>query len=130
MKLSEKIKTLLFAGVLVASGVGAVGLSQGAYAATDPLAEAKKGVTETGLNGGKVTDIKTLVPKVVNALLYVIGILAVIMIIFGGITYTTSAGDSAKVTKAKNIILYGIVGLIVAILAYAIVNFVLTQLGG
>ena len=128
MKLSEKIKTLLFAGVLVASGVGAVGLSQGAYAASDPLNEAKNGMNATELSAGSVSNLSTLVPKVVNALLYVSGILAVIMIIFGGITYTTSAGDSAKVTKAKNIILYGLVVLIVAILAYAIVNFVLTQL--
>ena len=46
------------------------------------------------------------------------------MIIYGGIQYTTSAGDSGKVTNAKNTILYAIVGLIVSILAYAIVNFV------
>ena len=50
------------------------------------------------------------------------------MVIIGGIQYTTSGGDSAAVTKAKNTILYGIVGLVIALLAYAIVNFVITRI--
>jgi hypothetical protein len=49
------------------------------------------------------------------------------MIVIGGIRYTTSNGDSAGITSAKNTILYAVVGLIVALLAYAIVNFVLTS---
>ena len=51
--------------------------------------------------------------------------LSVIMLIWGGIRYTTSAGDSNKVTAAKNTVLYAIVGLVIAILAYAIVNMVI-----
>jgi hypothetical protein len=62
---------------------------------------------------------------IVNTLLYVLGAIAVVMIIFAGITYVTSGGDAAAVTKAKNTILYSVVGLVVAVLAYAIVNFVL-----
>jgi hypothetical protein len=50
------------------------------------------------------------------------------MLIYGGIRYTISAGDSKAVTDAKNTILYAIIGIIVALLAYAIVNFVLTSL--
>lgn len=72
-------------------------------------------------NGGVFTTI-------VNILLYIIGAIAVIMLIIGGIRYVTSGGDSAAVTGAKNTILYAIIGIIVAILAYAIVNFVLTSL--
>ena len=52
------------------------------------------------------------------------------MIIIGGIQYSTSAGDSGKVKKAKDTILYGIIGLVIALLAFAIVNFVLTQIFG
>ena len=48
-----------------------------------------------------------------------------VVIIYGGFMYTTSAGDSNKVTKAKNAIMYGIIGLVVAMLAFAIVNFVI-----
>lgn len=57
----------------------------------------------------------------------VVGFIAVAMIILGGIGYTTSAGDSGKVKKAKDTIMYGIIGLIVAMLAFAIVNFVLSS---
>ncbi|MDK2899245.1 MAG: hypothetical protein PWQ10_432 [Patescibacteria group bacterium] len=63
----------------------------------------------------------------INLLLYVLGAVAVIMIIVGGIYYVISGGDSAAITKAKNTILYSVVGLIVALLAYAIVNFVISR---
>jgi len=65
---------------------------------------------------------------IVNILLYIIGAIAVIMLIIGGIRYVTSGGNAASVTAAKNTILYAIIGIIVALLAYAIVNFVLTSL--
>jgi len=64
---------------------------------------------------------------ITNVLLFIIGAVAVIMLIIGGIRYTISGGDSGAVTSAKNTILYAVVGIIVAVLAYAIVNFVLTS---
>ncbi len=64
---------------------------------------------------------------VVNYALYVAGILAVVMIIVSGVQMTTSAGDPGKVAKAKNTMVYSIVGLIIAILAFAIVNFVINK---
>ena len=48
------------------------------------------------------------------------------LIIIGGVTYMTSSGDAGKVKKAKDTILYGVIGLVVVALAYAIVNFVIT----
>lgn len=66
-----------------------------------------------------------IVAILVNTLLFIIGALAVVMIIWGGIAYTTSAGDAGRVKKAKDTIMYAIIGLIVAFLAYAIVNWVL-----
>ncbi len=62
---------------------------------------------------------------ITNVLLFILGAVSVIMIIIGGLRYVVSGGNSANVTAAKNTILYAIVGIIVAILAYAIVNFVL-----
>jgi hypothetical protein len=73
--------------------------------------------------GGTIT-------AVVNILLYVVGLLSVIMIIVGGIRYVISGGNSAAVSAAKNTVLYAIVGLVVAFLAYAIINFVLDALTG
>ena len=64
-----------------------------------------------------------------NTILYIVGIVSVIMLIFGGLRYIISGGDSKKVTDAKNTILYAIIGLIITFLSYAIVNFVLNSIG-
>ena len=65
---------------------------------------------------------------IINVALFIIGAVCVLMLIYGGIKYTTSAGEEKAVTSAKNTILYGVVGLVVAILAYALVNFVISAL--
>ena len=75
-------------------------------------------------------DLNEIIQMIVNAIIFIIGIVAVVMIILGGISYATSQGDPSKVKKGKDTILYGIIGLIVALLAYAIVNFVLGALQG
>lgn len=62
---------------------------------------------------------------ITNVMLFIIGAVSVIMIIIGGLRYILSGGDSGAVTSAKNTILYAIVGIIVALLAYAIVQFVI-----
>jgi len=63
-----------------------------------------------------------------NIMMFIIGALSVLMLIIGGFRYVISGGDASAVTKAKNTILYAIVGLIVALLAYAAINFVLVTL--
>lgn len=73
--------------------------------------------TGKGLN----TTIKTII----NILLYILGAVAVIVIIIAGVMYVISVGDPNAVNKAKNTLLYAVIGLIVAIIAYAIVNFVI-----
>lgn len=62
--------------------------------------------------------------QVTNVMLFIVGAISVIMIIIGGLRYVLSGGDSANVSAAKNTILYAIVGIIVALLAYAAVNFI------
>lgn len=62
---------------------------------------------------------------VTNVLLFIIGAVSVIMLVIGGIRYTISGGDSNQITAAKNTILYAIIGIIVAILAFAAVDFVI-----
>jgi len=73
----------------------------------------------------KDKDLTKTLQGGINLAIGVIGFIAVVVIIYGGFMYTTSAGDSNKVTKAKNAIMYGIIGLVVAMLAFAIVNFVI-----
>ena len=72
-------------------------------------------------------EVQTHVNRIINLAIGVIGLLAVIMIIVAGFQMTTSAGNAAKVAKAKNTMLYAIIGLVIALLAYAIVNFVLAS---
>lgn len=67
---------------------------------------------------------------ITNVMLFVIGAISVIMLIIGGIRYVVSGGDSTAVQNAKNTILYAIVGVVVAILAYAVVNFVIGSFAG
>lgn len=66
--------------------------------------------------------------QVTNTILYIVGIIAVVMLIIGGIKYVISGGDSKKVTDAKNTVLYAIIGLVIAFLAFAIINFVISAL--
>ena len=66
--------------------------------------------------------------QITNTILYIVGIIAVIMLIWGGVRYVVSGGDAKKVTDAKNTILYAIIGLIISFLAYAIVHFVVSAL--
>ena len=74
-------------------------------------------------------DLGAIIKQITNAMFFIIGAIAVVMIIYSGIRYTTSAGNPAGVTAAKNSLIYSIVGLVVAILAYAIVKFVVTRIG-
>ena len=86
----------------------------------------QKGADSTGQKDSRSAG--DLAKDFVNIMLFAVGILAVIMLIWGGIRYVLSGGDSGAVSSAKKTILYTVVGLIVAILAYAIVNFVITTI--
>lgn len=88
--------------------------------ATTPITELEtdKGTFSSDLQG------------ILNAIVGVLGLVAVVVIIIGGVTYMTSSGDASKVKKAKDTILYGIIGLIVAALAFAVVNFVISGILG
>lgn len=79
---------------------------------------------------GKNTSSEAVLSNVINMALYVVGIIAVVMIIVAGVQMATSAGDPRKVAKAKSTMIYSVIGLLVAILAYAIVNFVIGKVTG
>ena len=122
----KKMKQLIVASFLIL-GIGLAFVPTDTYAvnviadqcAADPTAAICK-------DQGKGSDV--LIKTIINVLLFIVGTVSVIVIIFGGILYATSAGDSGNVTKAKNTILYAIVGLVVSFLAYAIVNWVVFRI--
>jgi len=74
------------------------------------------------------TKVSDAIKKVVNIFSAIIGIVAVIMIIYGGFKYISSGGDSGNVTSAKNTIIYAVIGLIIVAMAQFIVQFVLGRI--
>lgn len=133
------MKTTIKRYLLTLLAVPALALSVGAAAA--PSAFAVEGIQQ-GANSAQGTDQQaclfghesgcdqgqtSLFKTISNVLLFVIGAVSVIMLIIGGIRYTISQGDQGAVGNAKNTILYAVIGIVVAILAYAIINFVISS---
>ena len=113
--------------------VPVVGVTMGLNSTTAgaQVDEINKGIKAVGGSNSSATlKVDEIVLAVVNWLLFAVGVISVIMLIVGGIKYATSAGDSNKVTSAKNTIMYAIIGLAVAVLAFAIVGFVTDTLNG
>lgn len=131
MKISNKIKVAALAIAMMFGAVAVAALPT--YASvTCPDGTIVQGSGKTLADCNKIKDNKNntndlmgRVNTIINVIIGFVGLVAVVVIILGGISYTTSAGDPGKVKKAKDTILYGIIGLVVAVLAFAIVNFVL-----
>jgi hypothetical protein len=88
---------------------------------------------ETGLDYGTFTglgtrDLREGVMNIVNVLLGFLGIIAIIIILWGGFRWMTAGGNEDKVGEAKKIIIAGIIGLVIIFTAYAIATFVINQL--
>ncbi len=81
-------------------------------------------------DGSSNANLEGSINTIINSVVLVLGTVAVVVIILGGVQYMISAGDAGKVKKAKDTILYGIIGLIIVILAWAIVNFVIKNVTG
>ena len=122
---------------LISASVASAGASL--YLAAHAAAQTVSGV-QNGADSARGVDqpgnlfgVGGTFSVVTNVLLFIIGAIAVIMIVIGGLRYVLSGGDSNQVSAAKNTILYAIVGIIVAILAYAAVRFIVgsfTSTGG
>lgn len=77
--------------------------------------------------GAATGELNLIIERVLNTVMGVVGLLAVIVMVVGGILLATSGGDEEKSKKGKNYITYGIIGLVVIILSYAIVNYIVTK---
>lgn len=78
-----------------------------------------------GCTSGSSDALPNIIITALNAVIGVAGLVAVIFVIVGGFNYMTSSGDPGKIKKAKDTILYAVIGLIICVLAFAIVNFVI-----
>lgn len=137
-KIIDRIKTTVSTTptILVAAVMTlAVGLSFGIAPSASADCAVNQGVSgalnqncsNPGNTPATVTGTGGLVTTVINIMLFIVGILSVIMIIYSGIRYVTSRGDSGQVGNAKNTLMYSIIGLIIALVAYALVNWVFTS---
>ena len=117
-KLTTSIGKLMLALVAIAAG---------SLAAPVALAADQPPVLPTNIPPSLPTvTADAIVSNIVSTLLIVSGAASVVVIVIAGIMYTTSAGNEKRITTAKDAILYAVVGLIISILAFAIVNFVIT----
>jgi flagellar basal body-associated protein FliL len=82
-------------------------------------------ITILGLPQNLVDTIKT----VINAILYLVGFIAVIFLIIGGVQYMTAQGNPDSLEAAKKTILYAIIGIVIIVISWAIVFYVTTQFG-
>lgn len=121
-----RIKTIIVSFMLALGVVALPVAPVFADACTKSPAEcAQDGTDSVNNQSGGGTKLEDMIKTIVNVLLFLLGAIAVIMIIIGGIRYATSGGDASATKSAKDTILYAVIGLVVAILAYAIVNFIL-----
>ena len=115
---------------LVMTGLGVLS-SLPAQAACDPKKGMEGALQDDCSRGpGQAKELdgnQGVITTIINTMLFIVGLLAVIMIIYAGIRFVTAHGDEKQVTSARQTIIYSVVGLIVAILAYALVNWVFSQ---
>lgn len=123
----NKIKLFVISLGLV-SCFGLATLPSMAAAADSPLSAACEENPDATVCKNQNTDINGVISAIVNTLLFGIGVVSVGMIIFAGVRYSTSMGDAGNITKAKNTLLYAVIGLVVALLAYPIVHWVVDRL--
>ncbi len=120
----KKIKTNM--AIIGASITNVVVASMGAFADKTPSYYASEGASTITVPEGP--DLFEVVKNLLNTTFGIVGVIAVIMMIIGGFYYMTSQGSPDKVQKGKNTILYGLIGMVIVLSAFAIVNFVLDGL--
>jgi hypothetical protein cdiviTM7_00647 len=112
---------------------GLLTIGFGVALVTAPVSALGEGGAPAGVNAERgdntpsnlVNGDSSIVRRAINIMLFGVGVLSVVMLIFGGFRYVISGGKKESVTNAKNTILYAIIGLLVAVFAYAIINFIL-----
>lgn len=68
---------------------------------------------------------RTAIRVIVNYFLFFLGLIATIMVIYGGFLYITSGGDDAGAEKGKKILIYSAIGIIIILVSYALVNTII-----
>jgi hypothetical protein len=99
----------------------------GSAVANDPLT-AGTACSQGGSQKENLFGAGGIFTVIANTLVFLIGAISVIYLIVGGLRYVTSGGDSKAVTAAKDTILYAVVGVVVAVISFALIQFVVNAL--
>ena len=115
MKINRKIAVSLITLTIVLLPALAEAVTGGLTSPTRP----------TGVPGGTLLDTITFV---INIVLYLVGAIALLMLVYGGFMYIISGGNEDTIEKAKKILTYAIVGVVVVIISYVVVNFLVAEI--
>ena len=133
MASSIRKKFAVIVAVLALAVVPALAFTVPAHAAESPIQKSLKcgsnlvtDDSDCSTDQG-TTNVNSLIKQAINFFSAIVGIVSVVMIIYGGFKYVTSGGDSGNVTGAKNTIIYAVIGLIIVAMAQFIVQFVLDK---
>jgi len=90
---------------------------------------------ELGLNvienanlGLSSRDPREVAARIINVALGFLGIIAVVIVLYGGFMWMTAGGNEERITKAKQILTAGVIGLVIIIMAWAIARYVIVTL--
>lgn len=121
--MKQRIQAIILSLALVVGFAGAITTPAGAINVFDKAC--KGGASKTEVCSAKKDSANKLAQTIIGILLWAVGIISVIMIVVGGIRFGISGGDAGQIKAARETIIYAVAGLVVALLAYAIVRFVL-----
>ncbi|MBR3323854.1 hypothetical protein IKG16_03165 [Candidatus Saccharibacteria bacterium] len=133
MSIGRKIRMMMLVGMMVGA-IGCLGrpamaitCEEGSLRAGDDVASAAD--CNVAKNSGEnAQDVNSVVTTIVGVLIAILGIVAVLVVIYGGAQMVLSQGDPGKVKTGKMAIFAGVMGLVIALLAWAIVNFILAAI--
>lgn len=123
---SKIIKQFLYVTgltVLALLLVNSLGMNVALAQVIDP--EADQPAIIRVLSGGQI-GLRGIVLTIINFFLTFLGLLAVVMVIYGGFLYVSSAGNEENINKAKKILMYAVIGIVVIIVSFALVNTILS----
>lgn len=113
----------------IAGAASFIGLTMGSTVWAQVPDQLQAGANDA-MPSGAGTSLTVIFKNIINTIIYIIGAVAVVMLIVGGVRYVTAAGNPDRVKGATNTILYAIIGIVVAVIAFAAVNFVISRLSG
>ncbi len=122
-KFYKKIIVLSLFVVLIAGGL--FFLKSFSFAQTSPDLGLQPVAENIGL---PTTDIRLIIARIIRVALGLLGIVAVVLILYAGFTWMTAGGDEERVSQAKKIMINAVIGLAIVLSSYAIASFVISKL--